>query len=105
MVIAKGNVMQFISIISLLLLSLSVFPNEHEYINDHEYIDEFEKFNQEMNQNIEQVVEDNPQLYETEPLEAKPKKALDEDESLIQEEQNIENLDEIDEQGNTSTFW
>ncbi len=58
-------------------------------------------FSKKMNHNIDWVLEDNPEVYETKPIHRGPASVT----PVENEEKNRDKLDEIEEQANTHTKW
>lgn len=82
--------MRFLLFISLLVCSSSGFSKSEA---------NFKSFNKEMNKHLDEVIEENPQMYETKSMERKPasvKKV---------EPESTEKLDAIDEHADTHMGW
>ncbi len=62
---------------------------------------DFDSFNKEMMENIQEVIDENPQMYETRPVGRKPASV-----EPVDEEENItEKLDEVNEQADGVGTW
>lgn len=66
---------------------------------------DLESFNKAVGQNINEVLEENPQIYEVKPGGRHPASVNNRKREVPAEIENIEKLDSIDEQVNTHTSW
>ena len=74
----------------LFIISASVFSKEDGTLKN---------FNKQMNHNIEEVLESNPQIYETRNIDRRPASVK------VQDPDSIESLDEAQEQANSLKPW
>ncbi len=61
----------------------------------------FKNFNKKMNQNIDEVLEQNPHLYETKPIGGRQPASV----HMIDAEDSTDKLDDVVEQADTHTSW
>lgn len=84
--------MRGLSLIGLLVMIHFVYAEDKKSLKD---------FNKAVNKNISEVIEHNPQMYETKSLGRKPA-SID---TPSKESPAVEKLDEFDEQADTHTSW